>query len=157
MRDALLAETAHTLILRAAELAEPFEAGGLLLGVHQGKRLWVTHALIVPSGRTSPSHYELPAGVTRTLVTCARLVDARLGYVGEWHSHPANQRPSQTDANTIMSLDPSPDGRSPLLLLARKGPKGYKVEGYRWSKRFRYSPSLRKTGDLPEGTRNVSE
>ncbi len=150
MTDLLLTETAHDVIIRASELADPCEAGGLLLGVHEGRRSWVTHALVIPSGRPSPSHYELPAGVTQPLVRCAQQVDPRLGYIGEWHSHPADQGPSHTDGETMSRLEPDRRKRSPILLLARRGPKGYRLKAYRWYRRMRHSPTLRMTGALPD-------
>ena len=149
MADVFLSETASTAILEAAAFAHPCETGGLLLGVYQDSRPWVTHALVIPSAKASPSHYELPAGVTHALVDCARRVDGRLGYLGEWHSHPADLGPSQTDARTMRQLPPF-RRRSPLLLLARGGQTGYAIEVYEWSKRLRSSVNLRRTGNLPE-------
>jgi proteasome lid subunit RPN8/RPN11 len=147
MIEVLLAETANSVMISSAAAAHPGECGGILLGVHQGRRPWVTHVLAIPSARVSPSHYELPIGVTQPLVDCARCVDNRLGYIGEWHSHPANVGPSLTDGRTMRGL-PKHRHESPILLLVRRGSHDYQIEAYSWTRSRRRSPRLIKTGGL---------
>ena len=93
----LLAESAETVLQRAASTADPTETGGLLLGSWSRQRPCVTHVLVVPHAQPRLAHYFLPAGLTHPLISCARRVDRGLGYLGEWHVHPVDTGPSRTD------------------------------------------------------------
>ena len=99
-----LSEGAERVIVEAAGAHHPDEAGGVLLGVLAGRRPWVTEAIGVPSARPSRSYYELPAGAGRRALDRQRRTDSRLGYLGEWHSHPADVGPSGTDRRSMAAL-----------------------------------------------------
>ncbi|MHB8296097.1 MAG: Mov34/MPN/PAD-1 family protein [Acidimicrobiales bacterium] len=153
--EVLLAESAATMLLRAAAAAHPSETGGLLLGPRSSQRPWVTHVLEVPSARPSPAHYVLPAGLTHPLIACARRVDRRLGYLGEWHVHPVDTGPSRTDGRTMRRLASHPS-KPPILLLARLASSGYDLEGHVWSGVRRRQLTIIQTGDLPGDPRSCS-
>lgn len=148
----LLAESAATAMLRAAAAAHPSETGGLLLGPRSSQRPWVTHVLEVPSARRSPAHYVLPAGLAHPLIACARRVDRRLGYLGEWHVHPVDTGPSRTDGRTMRRLA-SHAANPPILLLARLTLDGYALEVHVWSGVRRRQLVIIRTGDLPGNPR----
>lgn len=101
-----VSEAARDALMAAADAANPDETGGVLVGVvlKRGEdtgRPWVTHAVEVPSRKSDRNHYELPAGARRRVVMRLRKSDSRLGYLGDWHSHPVNVGPSPTDIESI--------------------------------------------------------
>src|SRR4029450_870181 len=83
--------TAADLIARRARQAAPNETGGLLLGWWEGTAVVVAHAVEVPDPDATSSRW------TRHEDTAQAALDAALpdpshpwlGYVGDWHSHPA--------------------------------------------------------------------
>src|SRR5438046_7342933 len=93
----LVAESAEAFMRTAAARAYPHETGGILLGVWAERRPWVTHAREIGSPDRGPTHYVLPAGKTRALVEQMQHLDARLGYLGDWHTHPAEAAASPVD------------------------------------------------------------
>lgn len=125
-----LSEGAERTILEVAAAHHPDEAGGVLLGVLAERRPWVTEAIGVPSARPSCGYYELPAGAGHRVLARARRADSRLGYLGEWHSHPADVGPSQTDRRSMAALavDAEAGCPRPVLILARRRGKGYRLD-----------------------------
>src|SRR5438309_6929742 len=98
MRDGvLLAELAADKLVERSGSAAPFETGGILLGILGDGKPWIVRAIEIPSGAPAPQAYELPAGVTQCAVREARIEDPRLGYLGDWHSHPADSAASGID------------------------------------------------------------
>jgi hypothetical protein len=127
-RDVLLAETVAEQLAAWSNAAAPYETGGILLGVLGDDRPWVMSAAQVPSAAPRRSAYELPAGVTRPIVLHARETDPRVGYLGDWHSHPADSKASLTDLATYKRAVRFARLRSeqaPLLVVVRHGPEGW--------------------------------
>lgn len=151
MRRLLLAEDARRTLLAAAAAAQPHEAGCLLLGVRAQETVWVTSAVAIP-GDSGPGHYVLHRGATSHTVNRARAADPRVGYLGDWHSHPDGGGPSATDRATMRALAwflrrPPPGG--PVMVLVRPGLTGRDISAY-WTR----GPLLRLarvglTGPLP--------
>lgn len=125
-----LSESAAEEIRAAASNAHPNETGGVLVGVLTGTRPWVTDAIHVPSKKATPTWYEIPAGARRKAVRAARRADHRVGYLGDWHAHPADVGPSGTDLATMRKLaaDPRADCVRPLLVIARRDGVDYKID-----------------------------
>jgi hypothetical protein len=122
-----IAEEAAATVTRAAAAAHPRETGGVLVGVHtHGSRPWVTHAVELRSPKATGTFYEVPAGARRKAIARLRRRDPRLGYVGEWHAHPADVPPSPVDMETIAQLASDRDAGCdrPLLLVARRTSAG---------------------------------
>lgn len=132
LKSLYVAETAARVMFEAAQSARPNEAGGVLLGVLTGKELWVTHALGVPSVEVGPNHYVLPKGVTPPLVQWIRLVDDRLGYVGDWHVHPSDIGASPQDRATMRTVAAQikTDDAVPCLLIVRPRGSANVLDGY---------------------------
>ena len=68
-----------------------------------------------PYGRPGPiPSTASPAGLTTPAVLRARTADHRLGYLGDWHSHPHDVGHSRTDLASLalisikMPLQPNP-------------------------------------------------
>lgn len=148
---ARFAEQAAETIARAAEAAHPHESGGVLVGVHtHGSRPWVTHALELRSPKATSTFYEVPAGARRKAVARLRRRDPRIGYLGEWHVHPADVGPSAIDAETILRLASNRDAGCdrPLLLVARRTSTGYTLDARQLSHRTLRELQIIATGPL---------
>lgn len=146
-----ISEQAREAMVAAAARAHPCETGGVLVGVRAGGlgagRPWVTHAVeVLAPKKSGPAHYELPAGARERVVKRLRKQDARLGYLGDWHSHPIDLDPSRTDATSIASISATGDCARPLLFVLRRGKDGYEVDGRQWT-----GASLRRLRVLEAG------
>ena len=147
-----LSEKAEAEVRRAADEAHPHEVGGVLLGVLVKRhRPWVVEAVVVPSEQARHAYYELPANARPQAVDAARHVDRRLGYLGDWHSHPADVGPSETDRRTMTALaaDPEAQCSHPVLLIARRTPTGYRLDAREVAKRKLRKLRVIAAGGLP--------
>ncbi len=84
-----------------AEAARPLETGGVLVGVLRDDEPWITSAVQVVDETRTQVTFEIPFGVTPVAIEAARADDSRVGFVGFWHSHPANAPASPTDRKTL--------------------------------------------------------
>lgn len=153
-----VSEAAREDMIRAAAAAHPSETGGVLVGVVLGRgrgagRPWVTHAVEVRSKKSGPGHYELPARARERVVTRLRKNDPRLGYLGDWHSHPANLDPSRTDADSMASASVTGDCRRPLLLVLRRAADGYQIDARQWTGAALRRLQIRCSGPLLRASR----
>lgn len=107
-------------IQRAAEQAHPRETGGVLLGWWQDPAVWVELAVEVPDPDATGN------GWTRHEETAQQALDDAvrgaehpwLGYVGDWHSHPAACNASRNDVTAIRRASRQYD--KPLVLLVHR-------------------------------------
>jgi proteasome lid subunit RPN8/RPN11 len=148
-----VSERAREDMINAAAAAHPRETGGVLVGValargRAGGRPWVTHAVEVPSPKSGPVYYELPAGARQRTVLRLRRGDPRLGYLGDWHSHPADIDPSRTDASSVASAAASGDLPRPLLFVVRSVDDGYQIDARQWTGSKLRRLQIRSTGPL---------
>jgi proteasome lid subunit RPN8/RPN11 len=130
---AWLSDEAAASIRLAAASAHPSEAGGILLGVYTGRRRpWIVRAPVIPSEHAANAYYEIPANARPHVVDRARSRDDRLGYLGEWHSHPADVGPSAQDCETLkrIALDSDTDCLHPVLIVARRSGTGYALDAW---------------------------
>lgn len=96
-----IAEQVIAMLWHSAADAKPLETGGVLVGVLRDDEPWITSAFeVIDVGRTSAS-FVIPAGVTPMAVEAAQDYDGRVGFIGMWHSHPANVPASPTDKATL--------------------------------------------------------
>jgi len=125
-----LTEAVAVTIAESAERAHPDEAGGVLIGVLSRSRPWVTAAIEIPSAHASGSYYGLPEGSRRRVVSHHRQSDGRLGYLGEWHSHPSDVVPSRVDIDAMKRVARDLDACSPhpLLIVARRRDCAYTLD-----------------------------
>jgi integrative and conjugative element protein (TIGR02256 family) len=98
----LVARAALDVVLAAGKQALPIETGGVLLGFRVPEGVVVTRALVVPDPRSSRHSYLLHSRRAQALMRAVR-GDAPpvVGYVGEWHTHPAETPPSRTDQRAL--------------------------------------------------------
>jgi len=148
-----LSEEAAMAIREAAERAHPNETGGVLVGVHSCGRPWITQAIELPTSQPRPRFYEPPRGSRQAAVRRAAQHDRRLGYLGEWHSHPIDVSPSPTDIATIKLLAETGDCPRPVLLIARRTANGYKLDARQWLGRSLRQLRVICAGPLPADER----
>ncbi len=98
----LIARAALDVLLAAGEQALPVETGGVLLGFRAEGGVVITRSLVVPDPRSSRHSYLLHGRRAQALMTAVRDdVPSVVGYVGEWHTHPADTPPSRTDQRAL--------------------------------------------------------
>lgn len=124
MRQASLAVDVHadamTAIAAAAAVAHPRETGGILLGWWDDGRVAVWHAVEVPDPHATTNSWsrdELRAQAVLD-ATLAEYQHPWLGYVGDWHSHPAACGASGQDLASIRRASCQYD--QPLVLLIHR-------------------------------------
>jgi integrative and conjugative element protein (TIGR02256 family) len=149
-RVVLLAESAEAFKREAADHADSRETGGILVGVWADGCPWVTHACEVRSPDTGPAHYVLPAGATRSLVKQMQRADSRLGYLGDWHTHPMDGAASGVDRQTVRRLTRTAgsDAREVVLLVFRRRGRNHVIDAHLADRRGVRPASIVRTGDL---------
>jgi hypothetical protein len=151
-----LAESAAEAIRAAAGSAHPQETGGILLGVKAGGRPWITQIVEIATPYRGRSHYHVPRGTTSAAVRAGRTRDPRIGYLGEWHVHPADVGPSLRDRATmrhLAHLAGVQDG--PLLMVARRSGETYWLDVRQSVSCLLRRCELVLTGDLDRRTANA--
>lgn len=132
-----ITESALSVIRLAAFRSHPLETGGVLVGVWANDVPWITTAIEISSEDRGPRHFRIPAGTTQDLVARAREDDRRVGYLGDWHSHPLDSPPSKTDLATLgVHSVVHPLRANPSLIVARRRDSDYvfdvrRVVGFR--------------------------
>ncbi|MBI3747937.1 MAG: Mov34/MPN/PAD-1 family protein [Chloroflexi bacterium] len=145
-----IVEDAMASICALAIAAEPFETGGLIVGVTTADSLWITRFLEVAVAKRHRSRFLIPAGATHPVIDDARTEDPRVGYLGDWHSHPVDVGPSSIDFSTLVDLAVGSLGHRRLLGLVRPiGPSWtlelWSVNRFRRPRRAEYQ----LTGPVP--------
>jgi proteasome lid subunit RPN8/RPN11 len=145
-----IAEEARELLIRASAINHPLETGGILAGVLVNGRPWITHVKEIPSRARDHSTYILPAGETSRAVEALRGPDYRVGYLGDWHSHPANLVASGLDLRTLKQSSKDGDVRTPLLVVVRRESVGsYVLDVHQWVHNRPRRVELVDSGPLP--------
>lgn len=155
MRKVLLSESAEQTIREAAKDAHPLEVGGVLLGVVADRRPWVTHAIAISPSKPFPNRYVLPSGATHAVVALGQQLDSRIGYLGDWHAHPADTDISPIDESTMkaVTIGTQEIFEPPVFLLARRRNDDYELKAFEWH-RGRHRPlDLQRAGELPGSLR----
>jgi integrative and conjugative element protein (TIGR02256 family) len=111
----------------AASTSLPKETGGILLGWREPDAIVVARLIEVAdpdAGHTTytRSHAHAEAVLQRALADapCGDVV----GYVGEWHVHPALQGPSRQDRRELRAVARRSAHAVALIVLAPDGPTG---------------------------------
>jgi integrative and conjugative element protein (TIGR02256 family) len=120
-----LRKYAHDTIASETAKHLPRETGGILLGYREGADVVVTHALVVDGPGASARRYvrdDVRANQLLNEFLAQRAADDPLGYVGEWHSHPAPSGPSPTDIAALRTTAKASSDPIALLVHAPGGP-----------------------------------
>lgn len=114
-----IGDAAVTTINTASERSAPYETGGLLLGWWEEGSIVIADALeVVDTAATASSWSRREAHAQTTLDRfLADNESDHLGYVGDWHSHPAPIGASGTDLASLARA--SLQYERPLALVVR--------------------------------------
>jgi integrative and conjugative element protein (TIGR02256 family) len=148
----LMSESCANDLFAAANLSHPLETGGILVGVYADGEAWVTSVIEVATSERGQSHYRIPAGATQPVVRSARIADPRVGYLGDWHTHPADSPPSPTDLTSLRFISYAhPRRPNPTMLVVRRTGQGYDLDARRIAGLNVVACEIRVTGPLPAG------
>lgn len=146
----MLSEQAHLDMTSAARQSHPIETGGILVGVQVNGQPWVTVAVEIASPERGRRHYRIPRRATQPAVFAAREADSRLGYLGDWHSHPNDVGPSPTDLATLtLHSVKHPREPNPTMIVVRRTSSGYELDARRILAVGPRTCEINLTGDLP--------
>lgn len=147
----LLSESTLERIALAANRSHPLETGGILVGVHTGGLPWITDMVEISTNARGRTSYRIPRGATRSAVRGLRERDPRLGYLGDWHSHPMDVPASPTDRATLVAT--SAKAMAPVILLvARRVGSSYSHDVHLARGVVVRPCDASLAGDLPEPT-----
>ena len=147
----LIAEEAVASLNGAAARSHPDETGGILVGVYVDGNPWVTQAIELPSPDRGRNHYRILGGTTQPAVKAAREGDSRLGYLGDWHSHPADSGPSPTDLASLALISyRRPRRPNPTTIVVRKRGTQYVLDARRIAGVQVRTCDVRITGSLEQ-------
>lgn len=91
-----------------------------MTGWREGETVVVRHALVVEDGSARYATYQRrhQAAEEALIRHLEYMGDQRLGYVGEWHTHPLPQPPSRTDWASLRCVARHAGGTVALLVAA---------------------------------------
>jgi proteasome lid subunit RPN8/RPN11 len=115
-----VSEEALADVRERASDALPHETGGIVLGCLTATGVWITRFAEVPSKSPHLTRFLIPAGSTHRIVDEAHAADARVGYLGDWHTHPADTGASNVDLATLQDLAVGVFRRRRLLAILRR-------------------------------------
>ena len=109
-----------------AKAGQDHETGGLLLGYRADRAIMVVEVVEVRDADAAHGSYTRRQAVAQAALDMA--VDGRnqlVGYVGDWHSHPAPVPPSKVDRHAIRRVSRQYD--QPVALLVHAVDNGQMV------------------------------
>lgn len=115
-----------------AGAALPFETGGILLGYRTPSEIVVVDALEVPDSKAHRFGYtrrRRPAQEMLDVYRAGQPSSSDVGWVGDFHSHPADQPASKTDMRTLMRSARA-DGRALCMLILARTSHSWVTYGY---------------------------
>src|SRR5690606_11873539 len=122
----------------------------VLLGCHVDGRPVVTDVIEIPDADATETRYRIPEGAAQAAVAAARARDLRVGYLGEWHSHPSGKGPSTLDVAAMLALDADDDTTNPILVVVEPSTNAQGRLDAFVTRNGRVTPaSICSTGDLP--------
>lgn len=146
-----VSEHAQEVIRQAARRAYPDETGGVLLGSPVDRRPVVAEAVEIGDLEATPISYRVGKGKVAGEVVRSRDRDSRLGYLGEWHSHPLGTGPSPKDTATMLGVAEETDAKAPVLLLVHpQEDVGKDLHAFVTTAAGLKPAELATTGGLPE-------
>ena len=145
-----LSESARQVAIEAAEAAHPLETGGVLVGTEIDRRITVSGVVEVADPDAQPNRYHMGEGAVAEALALAKEADSRVGYLGEWHSHPEARGPSPLDVATMLSIAADSDCTNPVLLLVLPSDNDPRVAAFVTTTAGLKPAVLEPCGDLPE-------
>jgi integrative and conjugative element protein (TIGR02256 family) len=110
--------------------ALPQETGGILLGFRTPDLVVVTRALTVPDPRSSRHSYRRHRRRAQAQMAAVGINETPgIGYVGEWHTHPADCPPSRIDIRALTATARLTTTPVALIVLAHRADQSVAVHG----------------------------
>lgn len=129
----LVEREAWETIVNAAGLEPMRETGGVLLGWRHDRGVYVHDALVVPDSHAKHTSYRRrhkPASDVLATALSGLADGSPIGYVGEWHSHPAPTGPSWVDRFEMRRISRRTSGAVGLLVcMYDAGPRDFTPVG----------------------------
>lgn len=128
-------------VLNEAAKFTPRETGGVLLGFHEDEsRSLVATDLIGagPSARREWGRFVPDGPWQRARIAERYQASGRtLAYLGDWHSHPDGNGPSDLDRSTAQKIASAPAARCPhpIFLIVTRGTTDWELRAYRFGGR----------------------
>lgn len=144
-----LSEKAERTLQEAAERALPNETGGVLLGCVVDERPVISEVVEISDPQATPNRYSIPEGRVDEAVSDARARDPRLGYLGDWHSHPSKAEPSPIDLTTMLERVQDSGIPNPILILVHPSVEGAGPSAFVTTGAGLRAAGVSTTGDLP--------
>lgn len=121
----LVARAAMDQSIAAGRAALPRETGGILIGFRDAADIVVSRLLLVPD-RASSGHAYMRSerDAQAALALLRQSAPTAVGYVGEWHTHPADQGPSPTDLHSLSQTARDAGGPIALMVVSFSGSSG---------------------------------
>lgn len=119
-----LRDDAHETIASETANHLPRETGGILLGYQENSTIVATHAVVVAGQGTTKNRYirdDVRANILLKEFLEQRGDDDPIGYIGEWHSHPAPSGPSPVDHAAMRATAKASSNPIALLVFAPGG------------------------------------
>lgn len=145
-----LSESARQEAIEAADAAHPLETGGILVGTEIDRRLTVSGVVEVTDPDAQLNSYHMGEGAVAEALSLVKEADSRVGYLGEWHSHPDGSGPSTLDVATMLSIAAGSDCANPVLLLVHPPDHEPRVAAYVTTPAGLKPAVVEPCGDLPE-------
>src|SRR6478672_9530103 len=102
----------------AGTAALPSETGGILIGFRTEDQVVVTRAIVVADeGSSRRSYVRRERRAQRALTHVLESAPSVAGYIGEWHTHPADQPPSRTDIESLEQIAAAASDLVALIVL----------------------------------------
>jgi hypothetical protein len=145
-----MSETAQRALRDAAHHALPNETGGVLLGCVIDERPVIAEVIEITDPDATARCYTIPEGRVNDAVSEAQARDPRLGYLGEWHSHPSGAGPSPLDLATMLGAAQDSGTSDPILVLVHPRTSDSRtVTAYATTRAGLRTAEICVTGDLP--------
>lgn len=138
--------------------ALPLETGGVLAGFRAGEQIVVTRAFtLTDAASTLRSYVRREAGAQAWLADLLAAGPPVVGYVGEWHTHPANQPPSPTDRSSLRDAASASGDLVALLVLPFHGGQPRPIHGLVGQRRTGLRPPLVGGADVTTSCADAAE
>lgn len=149
-RSVDVSERAEADLQSAAKAALPHETGGVLVGCVIDDRPVISQAIEIPDDLATVSEYRIAEGAAVRAVAAARESDPRLGYLGEWHSHPSGAGPSTLDVAAMLRA--AEEGGTPepvLIVVSPNNDRRSILRAYVTTGAGLQAASICSSGDIP--------
>ena len=145
-----LSENARWVAIEAADAARPVETGGILVGTEIDRRITVSAVVEVSDPDARQNRYQIGEGAVAEALARVKEADPRVGYLGEWHSHPDGSGPSTLDVATMLSIAADSDCANPVLLLVLPADHEPRLAAFVTTAAGLKPAAVEPCGDLPE-------